>query len=145
MLTVERVLPPQAHPEETTRERLTFSMPSRNIDQVSIINRIPTNNLEVLSRKTHANTTVYSCTLKTTFFSSLAIWRNIYGAKNSSGSFQRETHDLMYFLFCIICNACHLYSLDNANGKNMQVPKLFLDKTYAKVLHKIVLDKLQLE
>lgn len=40
MLTVERVLPPQAHPEETTRERLTFSMPSRNIDQVSVINQM---------------------------------------------------------------------------------------------------------
>uniref|UniRef100_A0A8R1XZ77 PH domain-containing protein n=1 Tax=Onchocerca volvulus TaxID=6282 RepID=A0A8R1XZ77_ONCVO len=35
MLTIERVLPPQAHPEETTRERLTFSMPSRNIDQLT--------------------------------------------------------------------------------------------------------------
>ncbi|MCP9264746.1 Pleckstrin-likey domain-containing family H member 1 [Dirofilaria immitis] len=33
MLTIERVLPPQAHPEETTRERLTFSMSSKNIDQ----------------------------------------------------------------------------------------------------------------
>ncbi|VDN06753.1 unnamed protein product [Thelazia callipaeda] len=35
MLTIERILPPQAHPEETTRERLTFSMPSRNIDQLT--------------------------------------------------------------------------------------------------------------
>uniref|UniRef100_A0A7I4KCE0 Bm2554, isoform c n=1 Tax=Brugia malayi TaxID=6279 RepID=A0A7I4KCE0_BRUMA len=35
MLTIERVLPPQAHPEETTRERLTFSMPARNIDQLT--------------------------------------------------------------------------------------------------------------
>ncbi|KAM3717125.1 Pleckstrin [Dirofilaria immitis] len=35
MLTIERVLPPQAHPEETTRERLTFSMSSKNIDQLT--------------------------------------------------------------------------------------------------------------
>ncbi|VDN33066.1 unnamed protein product [Gongylonema pulchrum] len=36
MLTIERVLPPQAHPEETARERLTFSMPSKNIEQVGV-------------------------------------------------------------------------------------------------------------
>lgn len=37
MLTIERVLPPQAHPEETARERLTFSMPAKNIVQVNTI------------------------------------------------------------------------------------------------------------
>uniref|UniRef100_A0A0N5AEF2 PH domain-containing protein n=1 Tax=Syphacia muris TaxID=451379 RepID=A0A0N5AEF2_9BILA len=35
MITVERILPAGAHPEETTRERLTFSMPSRVIDQLT--------------------------------------------------------------------------------------------------------------
>ena len=34
MITVERTLPVGAHPEETARERLTFSMPPRVIDQV---------------------------------------------------------------------------------------------------------------
>uniref|UniRef100_F1KT42 Pleckstriny domain-containing family H member 1 n=1 Tax=Ascaris suum TaxID=6253 RepID=F1KT42_ASCSU len=35
MLTVDRILPPEAHPEETARERLTFSMPPRAIDQLT--------------------------------------------------------------------------------------------------------------
>uniref|UniRef100_A0A0N4VGJ2 PH domain-containing protein n=1 Tax=Enterobius vermicularis TaxID=51028 RepID=A0A0N4VGJ2_ENTVE len=35
MITVERTLPVGAHPEETARERLTFSMPPRVIDQLT--------------------------------------------------------------------------------------------------------------
>ncbi|VDM48253.1 unnamed protein product, partial [Toxocara canis] len=35
MITVDRILPPEAHPEETARERLTFSMPARAIDQLT--------------------------------------------------------------------------------------------------------------
>ena len=34
MLTVARVLPPNSHPEESSRERLTFIMSRESIEQV---------------------------------------------------------------------------------------------------------------
>ena len=37
MLTVSRTLPPNAHPEETPQERMTFAMPRKSIEQVRFI------------------------------------------------------------------------------------------------------------
>ena len=37
MITVARILPPNAHPDETPRERLTFSMERKSIEQVGFL------------------------------------------------------------------------------------------------------------
>uniref|UniRef100_A0A1I7XL24 PH domain-containing protein n=1 Tax=Heterorhabditis bacteriophora TaxID=37862 RepID=A0A1I7XL24_HETBA len=36
MLTAERILPPEAHPEETTKERVTFSMEKDAVEQLTL-------------------------------------------------------------------------------------------------------------
>ncbi|MFH4984642.1 hypothetical protein AB6A40_011351 [Gnathostoma spinigerum] len=40
MLTIDRVLPPGAHPEESARERLTFMMPLKEIDQANSVHKM---------------------------------------------------------------------------------------------------------